>query len=584
LHYLEFPKFNGKKKSKRRLFRQLSKFFLFYFKFVKSFSKFFKFNILNFRYQFFRIKSFIFHFNNIVQNLNVCKLKDIRKFSFLNFDFSAGFFFLGINNSSKLMQGVVKNKVQSYSVVKQNLFSVNIVSKKLKNSGNNFRYFWLLLSSGSSTDFYKSFSIFLNSYVSIASRFLNCFIPFKKFSSVLWFLSFLNKSNYSNILTVLNNYNQFLYFVSISNNKKEFSYLFKNLPLFLHYPVLQEISYVSVNLTSNLAKVFDSIFFYYRMSYNKNFNNKFEQIFVSSEIKIPLMFLKKIRKTFVQKNIIEKQNLANIENLKIQAKRLLQRKRIVIFSKINETIVKKKKRIRKKKTIAQLLFKKFLKSIQARNIKKKTKKIFLKHLSKRLSFAFKRGSYVNRQGGRRPKRNKIEVRRKVKRFFSNVMFVVKFIKEKKILKSYYKFNKRSFRLSRFHKLSSPFFLRLKLKRLYLLNNKKRLLYRTSFLAGSSVSLSLAMSTSVFFTFTFFNAKNYQNFAEYSDKFYASYYLICKNYSFSSIDLLLLKNWLILIKNNYYMYTLKSFFSFLPVVIKEYLELLKFFFKGGFFFH
>jgi len=127
-------------------------------------------------------------------------------------------------------------------------------------------------------------------------------------------------------LKILNNYNHFLYFINISNNKKEFNYLFKNLPLFLHYPILQGISYVSVNLTLNLSRIFDLILSHYRLVYNKNLNNKFDQFFVSSETKIPLLLIKKIRKTSVQKNIIEKQNLANIENLKIHSKRLLQKK------------------------------------------------------------------------------------------------------------------------------------------------------------------------------------------------------------------------------------------------------------------
>ncbi len=71
------------------------------------------------------------------------------------------------------------------------------------------------------------FQFFLNSYVSVASRSLNCFISFKKFSYVLWFIFFSSKTDYSQVLKVINNYNQFLYFVTISNNRKDFSYFFE---------------------------------------------------------------------------------------------------------------------------------------------------------------------------------------------------------------------------------------------------------------------------------------------------------------------------------------------------------------------
>ena len=171
----------------------------------------------------------------------------------------------------------------------------------------------------------------------------------------------------------------------------------------------------------------------------------------------------------------------------------------------------------------------------------------------------------------------------MRRFFNNVMFMVKFIKEKKILKSYYKFNERSFRLSRFHRFSSPFFLRLKIKRLHSFTNKKRLIYRTSFLSGASSNFSATVLKSIYFSFTFFTSQIQKNFFLINNKFYSSYFPT-KVLNVSSINnLSILKNWLLLIKNNYYLCVLRSFIVFLPLNLKDYFILLKFFFKFGLFF-
>lgn len=594
LHYLESAKFYSQKKSRRKLLRNLSKFFFIYFKFIKSFSRMMHQSIFNFRYNFLHMRSFLFYLNNIIKNLNAYKLNNMKKLNFLYFDFSIGSFFekkTPLSKSFKYLNAVrvVNKKIKK----KKSIFSIVFRSNKLKNSGNVFRYFWLLLSSKQSIDFYKSFSIFLNSYVSVASRSLNCFISFKKFSYVLWFIFFSSKTDYSQVLKVINNYNQFLYFVTISNNRKDFSYFLKFLPLFLHYPVLKEVSIVSSSLTSNLIKIFDSILYYYRISYNKHFSRKFDQFFLSSEIKkIPLVLLKKIRKTPTQIKIIEKQNLANIENLKLQSKRLLQKKRVSLLPKISDTakqsvavLTKKNKVKSKKQKFLYLKYKnlqKFKREQVLRKIKKR-KSIFWKNLHNYLGLTYLRVSYFNRAGGKRYRRHKVERRRKMRRFFNNVMFMVKFIKEKKILKSYYKFNERSFRLSRFHRFSSPFFLRLKIKRLHSFTNKKRLIYRTSFLSGASSNFSATVLKSIYFSFTFFTSQIQKNFFLINNKFYSSYFPT-KVLNVSSINnLSILKNWLLLIKNNYYLCVLRSFIVFLPLNLKDYFILLKFFFKFGLFF-
>ena len=105
------------------------------------------------------------------------------------------------------------------------------------------------------------------------------------------------------------------------------------------------------------------------------------KFFLSSEIKkIPLVLLKKIRKTPTQIKIIEKQNLANIENLKLQSKRLLQKKRVSLLPKISDTakqsvaVLTKKNKVKSKKQKFLYLKYKNLQKFKREQVLRKIKK------------------------------------------------------------------------------------------------------------------------------------------------------------------------------------------------------------------
>src|SRR5690606_7638951 len=74
--------------------------------------------------------------------------------------------------------------------------------------------------------------------------------------------------------------------------------------------------------------------------------------------------------------------------------------------------------------------------------------------------------------------SKRERRRFMRRFTVHLLFAIKFIKEKRLKNSYYKYNLRSMRLSKFHKYSTPYFLKLKIKRFVSFDNlRKKILCR-----------------------------------------------------------------------------------------------------------
>ncbi len=96
-------------------------------------------------------------------------------------------------------------------------------------------------------------------------------------------------------------------------------------------------------------------------------------------------------------------------------------------------LTKKNKVKSKKQKFLYLKYKnlqKFKREQVLRKIKKR-KSIFWKNLHNYLGLTYLRVSYFNRAGGKRYRRHKVERRRKMRRFFNNVMFMVKFIKEKK---------------------------------------------------------------------------------------------------------------------------------------------------------
>lgn len=351
----------------------------------------------------------------------------------------------------------------------------------------------------------------------------------------------------------------------------------------------------------------------YKSIFHKKFFERLDLIDFDREKELNLkqktMKLKLLRKNFVQEYIIGRQNLRNLEYFTDSVKKFV--KKLSYFPKNNSnflsnlSILKKTPRriflIKKKKRkiypfnsflnskYVKLIYKKYKKQLKKSERKRVRDLALIKQLRSHIDSneflsdsSFYRFTFMKNI-------TRIDSKRRRKRFFINVLFFNKFLKEKKIAIMYHKILKGSHRISVFHKFTNPFFLRLKLKRLFIFDKVRKTVNRFSFLNSSAGFKSFLNRLSYFSFFHFSCISNY-----FVESYKAVNFFFTKNYlvknSFSAENCFsIIKSWIISLKNSYLSLFFQSSVNvqsllFLNVTLYEYFVILKFFvYKGSFFF-
>lgn len=358
----------------------------------------------------------------------------------------------------------------------------------------------------------------------------------------------------------------------------------------------------------------------YKFIFHKKFFERLDFIDFDRKKELNLkqktMKLKLLRKNFVQEYIIGRQNLRNLEYFTDSVKRFVKRlsylpkdssnllmnafTRKNISFKRNVYLIKKKKRKIRNAIIypsASFLNSKYVK-LRYKKYKKKLRKFERKRMRELATIKqfrshidpieFLSEPHIHRFTFMK-NITRIDSKRRRKRFFINVLFFNKFLKEKKIAVMYHKILRGSHRLSVFHKFTNPFFLRLKLKRLFVFDKVRKTINRFSFLNSSAGFKSFLNRLSYFSFFHFNFVPSYSAENNKSVNFFFTKNYFIKNLYSVRNGFSIIKFWLISLKNSYFSLFLQPLFniqllSILNIILYEYLIILKFFaYRGTFFF-
>lgn len=335
---------------------------------------------------------------------------------------------------------------------------------------------------------------FLRSARTYVGQLVRNFVSFKSLTIFLQTSFFLNQKFLKFFFDLLTNY------VSILSLIQRVSVRVARVAIdefyFFHHYMFQGV--VLSGLNSDLDNFLDFLSHAYKSGLTEQFNLFLNTSSISTTKSI-LIKLRYIRRTDAQIKIIGQHNLRNLESLKdavkklaIVLKRMSERKRespsLVFGSNVGRT-----NRFVSSEFKVSFKQKKKSSDIYARvNVIKSRIKQYFNSVFWRSSFF---GSVYKSRRFFRKNVRKLFFRRKFRKFLINVLFLNKFVKEKRIMQSYYGFARRGMRISRFHKLSSPFFLRLRLKRFVLFEpygQIKRVANRFSF-TMLSYGLSAALN-------------------------------------------------------------------------------------------
>lgn len=450
--------------------------------------------------------------------------------------------------------------------------------------------------------------LFSNLRILIFSKFFN----FKKFSDIFFFYLSLVK------------------LVKTSLKFSELRSLLIYFPLFSHYGsrFVYNNAVVLKLLSQNFVVLLDNIILSYKNLFNsfikfrlfKIEQSQLDKIGTFSKTLLKKRFskFKYLRKTPVQTFIVERQNLRNLEFMTGKVKKLvmkfkyftrrkndsfflakLKRKEIRANKHAKNQLVIKKNRIIKKKNISsKVLNSPLLKYFETEKFKKKyalynlVKKRFVKRwkrqdaLAKRLKQSkmgffeedFSSFAYIHRFNFRK-RILRVDYRRLKRKFFVNFLFFMRILKRKRIAYNYYKIGRKSFKLAALQKISSPFFLRLKLKR-YLISEKyKKMINRFSFLNSSYGLKSCITKFCSFMSFYYVNF-----FDSHLDKYKVAKFSFFKTYKFFFSPLVSLSNfdlvyiWLARLKNYYFFHEFDILKFMFSVYLIDYLVMLKFLFR------
>lgn len=445
--------------------------------------------------------------------------------------------------------------------------------------------------------FQTNMAFFIESF-----KFLNNFrftLKFLLFSKFFFVKKFIN---------VFSTFISLLYIIFNSMRPDLISHNFQLFPLYYYYSKL-DLSNSMVLSNSSVLSFFDFLSNKYKNFFTNFFIKKtkindYESLRTRS-MKKRLMNLKFLRQNNVQKFIVDRQNLRNLEFLSDYVKRFV--KKLKDAPKVNRSFSFLKsstfrKKLKKKKQLTSLVYSNnaFLNSKYKQSkyllykLRQRRNRYRIKLYKQQISllkshihqneyffdsyfyrFHFKK--YITR----------LDFKRQRKRFYINVLFFNKFLKEKRVSVMYHRFLKGAHKITVFHKFSNPFFLRLKLKRYFVLDKIRRTLNRFSFLTSSAHS-KLFMNKIAYISF--FNIKNLKKILNSStfvskffnlDKFGLSHFYYI-NGDIKNKDAVLIFNWLSNFKIKY------SNLIFFPVFFSQFnnknllhfLFILKFLFTRG----
>lgn len=514
------------------------------------------------------------------------------------------------NSSSILYDKLKTNVSQNFLVLVKRPTNSNIKLQK------NFN---LLLKLNLISDFYSyikcisSKKLQYEIFQTNMAFFIESFKFLNNFRFTLKFLLFSKFFFVKKFVNVFSTFISLLYIIFNSMRPDLISHNFQLFPLYYYYSKLDTSNFNSMVLSNpSVLNFFDSLSNKYKNFFTNFFIKKTKindyEALRTRSMKKRLMNLKFLRQNNVQKFILDRQNLRNLEFLSDYVKRFV--KKLKDVPKVNRSFSFFKssnfrKKLKKKKQINSLLYsnsaflnskykqsKYLLYKLRQRRNRHRVK-FYKQQISSLKSHIHQNeyffDSYFHRFHFKKYI-TRLDFKRQRKRFYINVLFFNKFIKEKRVSVMYHRFLKGAHKITVFHKFSNPFFLRLKLKRYFVFDKIRRTLNRFSFLTSSAHS-KLFMNKLAYISF--FNIKNLKKILNSSisvskffnlDKFgLLNFYYINGNIkNIKNKDEVLILNWLSNFKIKY------SNLIFFPIFFSKFnnknllhfLFILKFLFTRG----
>lgn len=532
-------------------------------------------------------------------------ISDVKKKTFLYSQNDYSNFNIGSILYDKLKINVIQNSFISISK------PINVKIKLQKN-------FNLLLKLNLISDFYfylrtvsskkLQYEIFQTNVV----FFIESFKFLNNFRFTLKFLMFSKFFLVTKFINVFSTFISLLYIIFNSMRPDLISYNFQLFPLYYY------INAANFNVSSFIFSSNLSIFNFFDLLANK-YKNFFTNFFIkktklndydvirTKSMKKRLMNLKFLRQNSVQKFILDRQNLRNLEFLSDYVKRFVKKlkdapKHNRSFSFLKYSSSKKKL---KKKYLNNLLYsnsntgflnskykhsKYLLYKLQQRRNRNRIK-VYKQQIFSLKSYIIHNEYFFDSYFSRfhfKKYITRLDFKRQRKRFYINVLFFNKFIKEKRVSVMYHRFLKGAHKITVFHKFSNPFFLRMKLKRYFVFDKIRRTLNRFSFLTSSS-HFKVFMNNLVYISFL--NIRNLKKNLHSSisvSKFFNLDKFSLLNFYYATgntrnKDELIIFNWLSNFKIKYFnLLVFPIFFSkFNNKNLLHFLFILKFLFSRGF---
>lgn len=595
----------SKTKEKYVMVRRVMQFLLFYNRLVRSSMKVLTLNLIYVRskWNFVKVLKRSFILKKLLANL-IWQIASLKRFNFLEMRSDGVVSGYILNDDSGVFElttpvseGLGDGKLFIKSTGNVNFWVDNslFLSYKLKSSRRNISnaFYKLYFSDLYYSLIFKSllsvFSMYSNEFLAVFQKF---FFPYK-LSSLLNFVVVAKGLTCSDLIKILTIYFEFLLRIySFNFSKKRSNYVnyleardtSQIFSLCTHYPVLKIFQTVTVKeFKFNLISFIDFLIFSFKSYFS---NLMIDKLMVTILDRKPVLHtLRRRRKTAVQLLILHRRNLANIEDIKLNVAHTVKSK---ISTGRDDNLVHdllySKTQLLKRKSQFEFLKQKYLRSKTKKHRKKRTSEFSPLFFSAKNKFikrfkGFLRLKRLNKMFFRRYL-SKRERRRFLRRFTVHLLFAIKFIKEKKLKNSYYKYNLRSMRLSRFHKYSTPYFLKLKIKRFVSFDNlRKKVLHRFSFSNASSV-----IGSSIRRFVMFFHSEN--RFGSITKNYFTSFFIsdFCTGLTslkFELDEFFYLKKWLFGLKNLYCIPVLDSpLFLRYWTILMEYVLILNFVFRKG----
>lgn len=608
---LKLSSLRSKTKEKFVLVRRLMQLLLVYNGFLKSSMKALTFNLVGISSKWNFMK--ILRRNFVLQKLLVTRIQNVmlsKHFSFLGMRADGGFY--GQSTHIELETGpstsnssasetsdveklVAKNKIGDGSWIENSAFFCYKL-RSFRRGLSSTLFSRLYFSNLYYMPIFKSLtSVFLTYFSKFSVVFRNFFIP-HKFSFLLNFVVISRSLTCSDLTKLLTIYFEFLLHIYSFNFLKKRSNFInfleardasKVFSLCVHYPIAKVFpAFAFREFDFKLVGFFDFLI----LSFKNYFSGlMLDKLMVEVLDRKPLLHaLRRIRRTPTQLLLIHRRNLANIEDLKLS---VISAVRSGVShlqdDKVYNNLLRAKSLLQKRKSDFEFLKQSYLRNRSTKYHKKRfsglsvllfsAKNKFIKQLKRFLKLRRFSKAFFRRFLSKR------ERRRFMRRFTVHLLFAIKFIKEKRLKNSYYKYNLRSMRLSKFHKYSTPYFLKLKIKRFVSFDNlRKKILCRFSFAtASSTIGSSIRRFVGFFFdTSSLRIVVNNYSVVFFVGGFYTN--LISSSVRFN--DFFLLSTWLVSLKNLYCVPVLDvPFFLRYWTPLKDYVFILNFLFKKGFLF-